>query len=191
MELKGTISEELLTLIDNLCNLQMLDKESTTYKNLTDKEKKIINILYDETGSGCFTTLSKVDLLLNVLVFMKTGEFRGAKITDIIKLDGIAYCIYGLIDPRKSCATEYRAILLPDYAPDWMWENQLFNLSKDYVMPFVDVWLYKQALKEHDNKVLKCVSDKIHAKLGDKEYEIFQERIIRAAEQEVSVEEWG
>ncbi|RAP49263.1 MAG: hypothetical protein BZ138_07985 [Methanosphaera sp. rholeuAM270] len=190
MEIRGTISDELLTMINNLCNLHMLDKESTTYNQLTDKEKKIINILYDETGGGCFSNLSKVDILLNVLLFMRTGEFIGAKITDNIKLEGIEYHIYGLVDPQKSCATEYRAILLPDNFQDWGWENQLFNLSKDYFMPFVDVWLYKQALKEHDNKVLKCVSDKIHAKLGDKEYEIFQERIIRAAELEVSVQEW-
>jgi hypothetical protein len=43
MELKGTISEELLTEINNLCNFQMLDKESTTYKNLTDKENYILS----------------------------------------------------------------------------------------------------------------------------------------------------
>lgn len=53
MELKETISEELLTEINNLCNLQMLDKESTTYKNLTDKEKKIINLLHEDTMNGC------------------------------------------------------------------------------------------------------------------------------------------
>ena len=191
MEIRGTISDELLTMIDNLCNLQMLDKESTTYNQLTDKEKKIINILYDETGSGCFTTLSEVDILLNVLLFMRTGEFIGAKITDNIKLDGIEYYIYGLIDPQKSCATEYRAILLPDNFHNWMWENQLFNLSKDYAISFVDVWLYKQALKEHDAHVLKCVSKKIYAKLGNKEYARFQEMIVREVEQELMIQEWG
>lgn len=36
MEIRGTISDELLTMIDNLRNLQMLDKESTTYNQLTD-----------------------------------------------------------------------------------------------------------------------------------------------------------
>ena len=190
MELKGTISEELLTEINNLCNLQMLDKESTTYKNLTDKEKKIINHLHEDTLVGCWGGLSKNDIILNVLIFMKTGEYRGMRMHDIVLIDGNAYFTLMLIDPHESCANTY-TVPLVSYDPKYIFsEDVYFQIGMKYRVPFVNVWMYKQALKEHDDSILRCVSKKIRDVLGEEKYDVFRAEVIIAVEKELSVEEW-
>jgi len=189
MELKGTISEEVLTEIDKLCNNQQLDKKSKTYNNLTDKEKKIINLLHEDTLVGCWGGLSKNDIILNVLVFMKTGDYNGIRMNDIVLIGGNAYFTLMLIDPHESCANKY-VVPLVSYDPKNIFsEDVYFKLCMKYRVPFVNVWLYKQALKEHDDSVLRCVSKKIRAVIEDK-YDVFRAEILIAVEHELLVEEW-
>lgn len=189
MELKGTISEELLIEIDKLCNNQQLDKKSKTYNNLTDKEKKIINLLHGDTLVDCWGRLSKNDIILNVLVFMKTGEYNGMRMNDIVLIDGNAYFTLMLIDPHESCANKY-IVPLVSYDPKYIFsEDVYFQIGMKYRVPFVNVWLYKQALKEHDDSVLRCVSKKICAVIEEK-YDVFRAEVIISVEKELSVEEW-
>lgn len=187
MEIQETISKELLTLLIELCTHQEIDIE--LYKNLTDKEKEIFDILNEETMGGFVGNLSKVDILVNVVLFLRTGEYMNVKLGDFIEQGGVRYNITWLIDPKNSCARKFIVVLLPDTIHDWGWENRLFNITKDYFIPFGDVWLFKQALKKHDDHVLRCVSEKMYKRLGEK-YENFLEDIKQAAEQEILIEEW-
>lgn len=93
MEIQETISKELLTLLIELCTHQEIDIE--LYKNLTDKEKEIFDILNEETMGGFGGNLSKVE----------TGE-RNLKLTEILKLSSLymvseEYILYGEGEPGK------------------------------------------------------------------------------------------